>query len=286
MLTCEENNFNPMKTILISKFVIIDRSIVIFHRSNMSKEEDASGIAATESEEMAVAGITKLSTVKQHETDLHLWKVKDVYRSPSSGMTVARYKCPLMARCKCPAMLRVTRTSSQISIDQSNMHEANSHNVDQSKFLTATSLRRQLHRTATSLRRRLHCTSPEKAINPLHARSSIFVLAVHAVCCFCVKTFRCEQACVTERRACVTARRTFDGLRVTARRTNVKFARRTPHTPSNCTPPSTPLPPPPSSQASAHAKVAKLHGRPVIAAFYLAGAVLAPPAPPFLSLSL
>lgn len=88
-------------------------------------ESELTRIAA---EKMAVAGITKLSSFKRHETDLHLWKVKDVYRSPASGVTITRYRCPPMTRCKCKAMLRVSRTSSQVTIDQICMHEANSHN--------------------------------------------------------------------------------------------------------------------------------------------------------------
>ena len=133
-------------------------------------------------EKMAVAGITKLSSFKTHATDLHLWKVKDVYRSPASGLTVTRYKCPLMSRCKCLAMLRVSRSPTLISIDESNMHQANSHNVDQSKFLTwqqresiSAAVQVAPLQTATSLRRQLHRTSPEKAIKPAHARYNIFV---------------------------------------------------------------------------------------------------------------
>jgi len=128
-------------------------------------------------EKMAVAGITKLSSFKRHETDLHLWKVKDVYRSPASGVTITRYRCPPMTRCKCKAMLRVSRTSSQVTIDQSCMHEANSHNVDESKFLTwqqresiTAAVQIAPLQTSTSLWRQIHRISPEKAINPQHAR--------------------------------------------------------------------------------------------------------------------
>ena len=128
-------------------------------------------------EKTTVAGVTKLSTFKVHQTDLCLWKVKDIYRSLASDLNVTRYWCPLATRCNCSALLRVSRSPSQISIEESNMHEENSHAVDQSKFLSwqqresiAAAVQVAPLPTATSLRRQLHRTSPEKAIPPSHTR--------------------------------------------------------------------------------------------------------------------
>ena len=122
-------------------------------------------------EQMQLGTISSLKTFKTHDTDLGLWKVKDVYKTPNSSTTITRYHCPLAYRCKCSAMLRVTRTGTKVLFEVADMHGAETHTVekDRSKHLKweqRESVVRAVQvaplLSSTAVRRNLHSSSLEK----------------------------------------------------------------------------------------------------------------------------
>jgi hypothetical protein len=130
-------------------------------------------------ETMQISGITKLSTMKVLESDLHCWKLRDHHFSPNEKAHTYRYCCPLKTRCKCPAMLRVTRHPHLITLEQSMMHDLTSHTSDKdvSKKLKwqqrediASAISESPMSSSKSIRRTLHRNSLEKRIDISHKR--------------------------------------------------------------------------------------------------------------------
>ena len=124
-------------------------------------------------EQMQLGAISSLRTFKAHDTDLGLWKVKDVYKNPNSSTTITRYRCPLNFRCKCKAMLRITRSGTKVIFEVADMHGPETHapKKDKSKYLkweqresVAKAVQVAPLLSSTALRRNLHRFSPEKKI--------------------------------------------------------------------------------------------------------------------------
>ena len=123
-------------------------------------------------EKMAEGGIRKLRTFKHSDTDLGYWKERDRHSTPGQSTLIIRYRCPLSVRCKCPALLRLTKTSTRITLEQSEMHKEDDHSTDNSKFLTwqqRESVVRAVSvaplSSGTAIRRSLSRTSPDKSID-------------------------------------------------------------------------------------------------------------------------
>jgi hypothetical protein len=158
------------------------RAWMIVQQWDTTTEEEAhieSEILWLALEQMQLGAISSLKTFKTHDTDLGLWKVKDVYKNPNCSITITRYRCPLAFRCKCRAMLRVTRTGTKVIFEVADMHGPETHTVekDQSKHLkweqresVAKAVQVAPLLSSTAVRRNLHRFSPEKKIAPEKSR--------------------------------------------------------------------------------------------------------------------
>ena len=108
---------------------------------------------------------------KPKSTDVAGWKLKGETHQKDGCTVTRRYTCPLAHRCKCAVQMRIIDGPKYISLQFLGQHDADSHQRDRSKYLTAAmkgAITAQVLvnplKTAGNVRRELESASPAKRV--------------------------------------------------------------------------------------------------------------------------
>ena len=158
--------------------------LAVYDRAMMDESEIHHEVMKIATKKMSDAGCLPPDNYRERSNQLGLWKLNSVHMADGGLSEVQLWACHFRYRCKCPAMLKVVHSPGQVSIYESDMHNATSHFVDRSRHLTlqqkaAVEAAVRLHPLAQpkSVRRNLvHLNRPELEVRPEQERSMRYLM--------------------------------------------------------------------------------------------------------------
>ena len=110
--------------------------LAVYDRAMMDEEEIRTEVLKIATKKMSDAGCFPPDSYREKPNQLGLWKLNSVHMADGGSSEVQLWGCHFRYRCKCPAMLKVVHSPGTVSIYESSMHDASSHVVERSKYLT------------------------------------------------------------------------------------------------------------------------------------------------------